>query len=129
MPELPPTVNHYKGYNTLEKRTYLKPQVKTWRDLCAIYMGPLRHAFKPKGTVILLAELFSPEWVSKKNEMRENDLDNRFKAMQDAVKLAMAMEFSDSQFFEIHAKKVGSLKRATTIYLVDSGDVVDYDLT
>lgn len=80
--------------------------------------------FKCKGSAAALIFLETPHWITKKHTVAEMDADNRIKPTLDAVKNATGVP--DETNWEVHVWKIASNQIRTTVYLFDTGDLVDY---
>ena len=120
---LPPTSNHMYLRNS-SGRSRLSDEAVTFRQLVNYAIGHQKHVFTCRGTACLLYLMESPFWVTKEHVVRDMDVDNRTKAMADAI--MHSIQVTDSTNWEIHQYKVASKKTRTTVYLFDMGDLVQF---
>lgn len=123
VPGLPPTINHC--YIKTRYSVRLTPEAKNFKELVRLSLVNKRHSFKPKGVIGVVIQLCSPNWVTKKLQIRKMDADNRIKTIVDAVKEAFE-DLDDSAAFEICTFKVLTRSEETRVYLYDLGEVVEY---
>lgn len=122
---LPKSLNHQYGRGR-GGHSYLKPEVKAFRELTMSAIGPRRHYWKPTGVVSAIVFFESPNWVTKKRTIREMDCDNKIKPLLDAIQAATKMK--DERIWDVLAFKIPSKRERTTAYLFDLGPVVDFYL-
>ena len=119
VPGLPVTQNHMYIKHT----HVLVPEIGQYRDLVAYVLGYRKSEWKPRGAVAGVFVFEAPLWVTKANEIKNADADNRVKCGLDA--LAKATQMPDQQVWEVHAYKLVSKRTRTRMWLYDLGDVVD----
>lgn len=118
---LPTTVNH--SHFHVNNRRILKPEVHAYRKLVGVALGPKRMTWRPTGAVGAVIFFESPNWVTKKLEIREVDVDNRIKPLFDAIKELTGVP--DETNWQFSVFKIASKKTRTLVYLFDLGDVVE----
>lgn len=117
---LPKSVNHQ--YIHTRFNTRLDPDVYAFRLL--VHQAMLREKWKPTGLTASILIFESPLWLTKKNTVREMDVDNRVKPTLDAIEKCTATP--DELHFQLHVFKIPSKRTRTTVYLFDTGDVTEY---
>lgn len=121
VPRLPPSVNHmYLPGRPGQRR--LSPDALAFRREVLEAIGAGR-AWRPRGVVLAVIFYASPHWVTKRREIRVMDVDNRQKALFDAIGHATGV--NDARVWEYHAYKVNAAEVQTSVYAVDLGDIVE----
>lgn len=119
---LPPSVNKiYRGMGRNRTRTDEYRSFES--EVAASLYGRLKN-WNPLGTVMVLVILESPNWVTKKNTIRDMDADNRLKALLDCIQHATSIP--DNINWEVHVWKQSSDNERSSCFLFDLGDVVNH---
>lgn len=124
VPMLPPSLNHQKMVSKWGGM-YLSKPIRKFREVVkeATEKANLT-GWKPTGKTAVMVILSSLAWVQKDGTIRPTDLDNRLKALLDAIS-RVTPGFQDHSVWEIFAFKQNTLKdSATVIYIFDLGDLV-----
>lgn len=121
VPDLPKSVNHQ--YVKTRYNVRLSKEVQKFRELMFYSMGSARN-WKPEGVLAGVILFQSPLWITKKFTIREMDCDNRIKPILDSFEQASGIR--DERFWNLHAFKVPSKSKKTSVYLFDLGSVIDY---
>lgn len=121
MPGVPRSLNH-QYLSGRGGRKYLDPKVRDYRkDVLTRIVESV--GWRPTGKVAALIVL-STQWVKKDGTIRETDIDNRVKALLDALQEAIT-GFQDHSVWEFAAFKQHTLQgESTIVYLFDLGDLV-----
>lgn len=119
---LPPSANDLYSHSRFNTR--LNPKVLEFRDKVEACIGHQKHLFKTGGMVCAVILLENPLWVTKELTIRQMDVDNRPKALFDAIKLAINVP--DETNWEFHCYKILSKNTRTTVLLVDLGDIAEF---
>lgn len=120
IPLMPPSSNKLYGKFSNNKKFYLDPKVKAFRDMTdASCWG---KTFVPKGTLAAVIAIESPGWLSMEYKIRVRDIDNPIKTLLDAVQRTLG--FNDTLIWEVHSAKIFSRRESTHLWLFDLGDVV-----
>jgi hypothetical protein len=122
VPMIPPSLNH-QYLRGRSGNNYLDPKVSAFRDALVVCLGNRRREWSPKGITAAVLVFESPVWVSKANEVRENDVDNKPKPTLDALKLATGVP--DELHFQVCEFKLLGKQRRTHIWAFDLGNDVD----
>lgn len=121
VPALPPSVNHmYLPGRPGQRR--LSPEAIAFRELVAEAISG--RPWKPFGALLGIIFYSSPHWVTKRRTIRPMDVDNRQKALLDAIGHGTGV--NDCRFWEYHAYKIAAPEVQTSVYVVDLGDIVEY---
>lgn len=122
VPALPPSVNHmYLPGRPGQRR--LSPEALAFRELVRESIGDERK-WRPFGSLLAVCFYSSPHWITKRREIRKMDVDNRQKALLDAIGHATGV--NDCRFWEYHAYKIAAAQVQTSVYVVDLGNIVEW---
>lgn len=116
---LPKSVNHQ--YVKTRHHTFLDPRIREFRKMIKARTGSLKFTGKLVSAILLY---YSPKWITKEQRVRRMDLDNKVKAVFDA--LAHAIDLKDENVWEYHTYKMPSKQEKLVVYLFDMGDLVEY---
>lgn len=119
---LPPSANSMHLHSRFNTR--LTDESVLFRKLVNTAIGSQKFMFKTGGTVGGIIFLESPKWLTLEKKLKEMDVDNRPKALFDAVKHSLAL--ADETNWEFHAYKILSKNIRTTVHLFDMGDMVEF---
>ena len=121
VPALPPSVNHmYISGRAGQRR--LTPEALAFRELVKSALGD--RPWRPHGLLLAVCFFSSPHWITKRRLIRKMDVDNRQKALLDAIGNATGV--NDCRFWEYHAYKIAAPEVQTSVYVVDLGDIVEW---
>lgn len=124
--ESPKSLNHAYQKRVVGGRRInyaLDKQVVYFRDQVKLAMMIGKQKWKPTGVTAIVIFFESPLWITKKRTVREMDVDNKIKAVADAVEKASGSR--DHYHWNVHAFKILSKVTRTTVYLFDLGDIVE----
>lgn len=128
--ELPNSLNHQYtkrvvsgGSSGHRIQMFLNKNIVDFRQLMAIAARAQNFKWKPTGITAVVIFFESPLWITKARTIREMDVDNKVKAVLDAIE--KVSESSDHCHWDIHAFKISSKRKRTTVCLFDLGDIVD----
>lgn len=119
---LPPQANSM-FVHTRKGMTFPTAEAKAFREAVVWKFRRDGLKWQPTGVVMALVFFESPVWLAKKDTVRKADLDNREKALFDALEAATGSP--DQNTWAIHAYKIPSPKKKTTVILIDLGPTVD----
>lgn len=122
VPYLPPSVNHMylPGFRIGSRR--LSPEALHFREAVKNAIGPT--TWNPRGVLMGIVFYQSPHWITKRRQVRIMDVDNRQKALHDAIGHATGV--NDCRFWEYHPYKIIGPKIMTFTYVVNLGDIVEF---
>jgi Holliday junction resolvase RusA-like endonuclease len=125
VPMVPATVNNQ--YRTNKRRMGqfydLDPRIKVLRDLTRVEVLRAGLRWQPVGVVAAVLIFESPHWVTQKLTISRSDVDNKVKAMVDALDLALG--FSDQRVWAGHQFKLQGERDRSHCWLFELGELVD----
>lgn len=99
----PPSVNHTYMAGRRGMR-FKSREAVSFEKAVAVHLWGKKLVVGPIARLRVEIKLVSPNWVTKKKTISKIDLDNRLKAVLDAVFKKLGVD--DRQVFEIEARKV-----------------------